>query len=346
MVIVSPLFYLFGGSVSVMNTNFFAIVTDVAMDDINRTQMMGYIQSASQVVQLLAPSLAAATMEKNLYIPFWIGIAAVGIAIFTNALIPETRHPSVYSPLDASDTPAERESLITSDVDDSIEESNVVDTEADETSGSKSRSHDLFRRLKTQALEEYHDFATLIKKSNNICLSMVAFLVTQLAKTSLNILLQYVSKRYNLTIAMAAYLFSIKAGVNLLLFSTIIPVCLGLSTEYTKLSKINANLWGARISLALLAVGSTAIGLSSKIWLLILMLTHATFAVLDKEHTARIYSAMGVVENVGSLIGAPVLSGIWAAAINIGEQVSNEKRIECPWQFTSAAPSHKLTHNV
>jgi hypothetical protein len=41
-----------------------------------RTELFGYIQSASQVAQLLGPILAAVTMEKNLYIPFWIGIVS------------------------------------------------------------------------------------------------------------------------------------------------------------------------------------------------------------------------------------------------------------------------------
>jgi len=48
------------------------------------------------------------------------------------------------------------------------------------------------------------------------------------------------------------------------------------------------------------------------------VLTHASFEILDEAHTGRIYSAVGFVETIGSLIGAPLLSATWAMGINIG----------------------------
>jgi hypothetical protein len=48
------------------------------------------------------------------------------------------------------------------------------------------------------------------------------------------------------------------------------------------------------------------------------VLTHVSFEILDEAHTGRIYSAVGFVETTGSLIGAPLLSSMWAVGINIG----------------------------
>jgi hypothetical protein len=48
------------------------------------------------------------------------------------------------------------------------------------------------------------------------------------------------------------------------------------------------------------------------------ILTHVSFEILDEAHTGRIYSAVGFVETAGSLIGAPLLSSMWAVGINIG----------------------------
>jgi hypothetical protein len=48
------------------------------------------------------------------------------------------------------------------------------------------------------------------------------------------------------------------------------------------------------------------------------LLTHAAFETLDAKHTARIYSAVGIVEMVGSLVGVPLLAETWAIGIRIG----------------------------
>src|SRR5271157_4136739 len=85
-----------------------------------RTKLFGYIQSASQIMQLLGPVLAAVTMEKSVYIPLWIGIAAFVTAFPTTALLPDTRHMAKRSTL--TNTPyealssAEQDPLLASQV--------------------------------------------------------------------------------------------------------------------------------------------------------------------------------------------------------------------------------------
>ena len=249
-----------------------------------RTELFGCIQSASQVTQLLAPILAAVTMEKNLYIPFWIGIVTFVLSFLSTALLVDTRHNAKTSaPMDTSGeavNPTERDPLLAPE----FESGNVEPVNFDfanlhnQTAKTKTSISELLRRTWGQLKYEYHDFAILFKKSRNAGLSLIAFLVTTLAKNSLNVLLQYVSTRYGWTIAKAAYLFSVKAGVNLLLFIAIIPLALTYFTRYRKASKISVNVWGVRVSLLLLAVGSTAIGLSPKIWVLIISESHWTTA--------------------------------------------------------------------
>jgi hypothetical protein len=48
------------------------------------------------------------------------------------------------------------------------------------------------------------------------------------------------------------------------------------------------------------------------------LLTSAAFESIDAVHTARIYSASGLVEAIGSLVGVPLATALWAAGIHVG----------------------------
>jgi len=68
----------------------------------------------------------------------------------------------------------------------------------------------------------------------------------------------------------AGYLLTVKAGVNLLLFTILIPLFLSLVTQRAGKSEMIASVYGAKASIILCAVGSLAIGLSPLVWLLII----------------------------------------------------------------------------
>jgi len=220
----------------------------------------------------------------------------------------------------------------------------------------RSSLRDLISRGSSQFKSEIHNYIKLFRSSRNITLCLLIFLVTSLSDNNLNVLLQYASKRYGWTISQAAYLFSVKAGVNVILYTLIVPLGLEQLKYSWGFSSVYANLWAEKSSIVLLCLGSLAIGLSFNIGLLIpsrfssdhffrtvlytniyrtlglvfyslgwgisvfnlSLLTHAAFEVLDEEHTGRIYSVMGLFETLGSLVGVPLMSGTWALGIKIG----------------------------
>ncbi len=296
MIVAAPFFYLLGGSTSVMSTNNLAVVADIASDDISRyditsnrdsgamrliygrTKLFGYISSAMQIMQLLSPALAGFTLEYNLWIPFWIGIAAFALALPAAAFLPDTRRSSKESrrgiDVDAeTHHPLETETLLPQ----TSEEANGHDGALKIQEEEHMTFLEAMCAAKSQTQKEFRDMIKLFGSNKNVGLCLVAFLVTTLAKSSLNILLLYISKRYDWTIARAAYLFSVKAAVNLLLFAAIIPVTLNFINSRGICSKVGANLWGARISLSLLGIGSLAIGLSPEIWVLIISTLQSFF---------------------------------------------------------------------
>jgi hypothetical protein len=224
-----------------------------------RTKIFGYFSSAGQVIQLLSPALASVTMSWNLWVPFWIGISTFIGAIPAVALLPDTRRQAQPADSDQS-----------SEVDHLDEERQpILDTSSREPPASKRKTLRTILRASVSRLKsEYRDFGHLLTSSRNVGLCLAVFLVTTFAKANTNVLLQYVSKRYDWTIAQAAYLFSLKAGVNLVLYVLIVPQGLKHLESQLGYTKVAANLWAAKASLLLLCIGVTFTALSSEIWML------------------------------------------------------------------------------
>lgn len=298
--------------------------------------MFGYYRSAGQVTRLLTPVLAAYTMTINLWLPFWIGVGVYLVALPVVMLLPDTRkhYTSSAGPrsLDVPFAPGERQSLLHSD---ERAEDVVLNDPERSTSPKRSGFTGQLKRGISQVKIELHDYLKLFRSSRNIALCLLIFLVTSLSDNNLNVLLQYVSNRYGWTISQAAYLFSLKAAVNVLLYMFIVPVSLAYLVSRWGFTSVHANFWAQKASIVLLCLGSLAIGLSFNIRLLIAslvvyslgwgisvfnlsLLTHAAFEILDEEHTGRIYSVMGFFETIGSLVGVPLMAGTWALGIKIG----------------------------
>jgi hypothetical protein len=301
--IAAPFLYLLGGYVNVTNTNLLAIIADVSDDDhrldhtvggLCRTTMFGYFRSAHQVTRLLAPALAAVTMSINLWIPFWIGVGAYLIALPVVSLLPDTRKhvlkavsgsrsqhkititPSEYRPLlAAEDVPNNVHVVIkplySTYLNKFLLRPSVSTWSSNDSSPLKERHslRDLIRRGSSQFKSEVYDYIKLFRSSKNITLCLLIFLVTSLSDNNLNVLLQYASKRYGWTISQAAYLFSLKAGVNVILYTLLVPLGLKHLKYSWEFSSVRANLWAERSSILLLCFGSLAIGLSFNIGLLI-----------------------------------------------------------------------------
>ena len=216
-------------------------------------------------------------MTINLWLPFWIGVGVYLVALPMVMLLPDTRrhHTSSAGPhsLDVPFAPGEGQSLLNSDelADDDV----LNDHEPSASSKRPGFTTTLDKGLR-QAEIELQDYLKLFRSSRNVALCLLIFLVTSLSDNNLNVLLQYVSKRYGWTISQAAYLFSLKAAVNVLLYTVIVPVSLAYLVSRWSFTSAHANFWAQKASIVLLCLGSLAIGLSFNIGLLIASKLRAT----------------------------------------------------------------------
>jgi hypothetical protein len=233
-------------------------------------------------------------MSINLWIPFWIGVGAYLIALPVVSLLPDTRKhvlkavsgsqsqgeititPNEYRPLLATedvpdDVSVVIEPLYSNYLNKLLLRTSVSRRPSNDSPPPKERSslRDLISRGSSQFKSEVHDYIKLFRSSKNITLCLLIFLITSLSDNNLNVLLQYASKRYGWTISQAAYLFSLKAGVNVILYTLLVPLGLKQLKYSWGFSSVHANLWAEKSSILLLCLGSLAIGLSFNVRLLI-----------------------------------------------------------------------------
>ncbi|KAH0547621.1 hypothetical protein GP486_008414, partial [Trichoglossum hirsutum] len=341
-IFVAPFLRLLGGGAIVATTNLFAILADTTPDEAQRTKQFGYFQSVSQVTQLLSPVLGSITMTENLFLPFLIAISMFFLSSLILAVFPDTRNVVDEQTDLSTDESGEREPLLRRG-----------------DGQHPSTSHVSFRRHMVQAFRrtqgELHDAGMLFVSSKNVSLCLAVFLVISLAGSAYGTLIQYISLRYSWKVAEAGYIYTIKAGCSIILYTLIVPLGLNFLVKKRGHTKLLANVWAAKASLVAHCVGMLGIAVSLNIWILIpckisamsikllscinrftptalilytlgsslglfmlSLLTSAAYDAIDTVHTARIYSASGLVEAIGSLVGVPLITALWTVSINAG----------------------------
>jgi hypothetical protein len=160
---------------------------------------------------------------------------------------------------------------------------------------------------------------------------LVTFIVHLLPRVMLSILIQYVSKRYDIPISRAGFLITLRSGVSLVLLTVILP---GLSWYIiTKLHSSGRmkDLWLARASVLFCVAGSFMMALAPAIGLLVLGLIVQTLGIgfptlvrslittlVEPHHVGRLYTSIGVIDAIGALLAGPLLAGLFHWGLTLG----------------------------
>jgi hypothetical protein len=187
-------------------------------------------------------------MTTNLWLPFWIGLTMLLVAMpVILSLRPMTPGPS------SLDNLVESEFLLTrASVD--IKRNRLEDSQH----GVIRSSIHIFSRLWGQVLER-----------RNFRYLLAFVLLASLASSNTPILPQYISKRYGWTFAEAGYLLSVKAAVNIILLTLVVPNAIKFLLSYSRLSGVAINIYGTKATLVVSVLGAMLIAMSTSMGLLI-----------------------------------------------------------------------------
>ncbi|KAL2186148.1 hypothetical protein L209DRAFT_640986, partial [Thermothelomyces heterothallicus CBS 203.75] len=218
-ILAAPVFSFLGGD-CVFNSIVYAIVSDFADGNMLRATFFGYVNAVSSIFSSqLGPALASATMSTLLWLPLWLGIAILLLAIpVISALpLPSTRsHPGsatitgIVDEEEAADDPHHHASPL------------LAAAAAAAAAGGGGHPHtSTLRSLAARRVGVL--LALLASPTRSLVLLLSVFFLASLASSDTKLLPLYISNRYAWTFASVGYLLSAKALFNFFLLWVAVP---------------------------------------------------------------------------------------------------------------------------
>lgn len=251
--------FLLMGNLSSANATIYAMAAD-SCPPAQRSRYFYYLYSTFLVCELFAPALASLTIERNLLIPFGVGLASLLACFPILHVVPETHKSGVSS--QSRGTTSSRRTSTSSDKDqdqgeavasetDQLLQSPIADPEG-EPGGARPR-----RSLLS------------VVQNRNILLALFVLFAGALRQGTVSVLLQYAAVRFGWPTSRTAMLVSVIAASNIVLFLVILPQTVAFLTSrwHVMPQIIDYNVVSA--SLVILTVGATLMGLASSMhWLI------------------------------------------------------------------------------
>ncbi|KAH7406027.1 major facilitator superfamily domain-containing protein [Phaeosphaeria sp. MPI-PUGE-AT-0046c] len=318
-IVSGPFLAVLGGE-CVFQSTIFTLTSALAGEYVERASYFSYISSTAYVVSFLGPTLAAFTMSRSIWLPFWINIVLLACAVPTIRLLP-TNHVSNTAPDQTS-----------------IEEAEEAGSLLDHREESPSRYSNAFETHSTisqSIVQAVQKLVHLIIGRRNFQVLLVSFFLTALASSDTKLLVQYISKRYEWTFAQAGYMLSAKAVVNFTLLAILVPRIIksSMSSKAVHVSEVRLNYLGAQISILISVVGVLCVALAFKFWMLLAaLIVYALGSALPvftmslvksslialASSDVQDFSIVMLTKTLGSLIGAPLMTILWVHAIKLG----------------------------
>ncbi|PTU19621.1 hypothetical protein P175DRAFT_0503160 [Aspergillus ochraceoroseus IBT 24754] len=329
----SCLAWLLGGGPVVALAIIYTMMSDVTTEE-ERAPMFFKFGVAGMGADFVSSAASSWLMVLNPWIPLLIGYSVVIVGMLFALSLPETKNAF---PARATEPPTEVELGHLSPDGDTKglsggklaedSRSGSDDTE-DPTFATGAKKRPFLASLR-MVIRSYLTPYAFIFRARRILLLLTAFLVYRLSRGSSWFLIQYISTRYNWTLAEANFLISFKPALTIPLFLLILPM---ISRYLLRTMKSNKkDLLLARASIIFLAVGTLGIGLSPNIAMLIpslliqtsgsgfVYLTRSLVTTLvHREETARLFTVIEVLQSIGNVIASVSITTVFQIGLELG----------------------------
>ncbi|KAK0645422.1 major facilitator superfamily domain-containing protein [Cercophora newfieldiana] len=313
--LVSPAFLVVGGGNGAILAAFYATISDV-VSEVDRASAFFFISFSALMGPFVGPVLSSFLMQRTSpWAPLLLTAAIALLGLGVIAFIPETLVPPKETEDDDDDDDDEQEGEENPPAN---ANGNISSTIATHLRSSLSRLANSVKMLKSWSLA--------------LVLSTFTIQDMELVATS-QFFVQYISKRFDWSLAEAGYLLSIRGTINIVLLLVVLPGLSRLlvsSASPLQLSPARRDLVLARASALFFAVGAVLLagpsvslaiaglalntlgsGLSS------LCRSLATTYV-DAQHTTALYSLISIADVVGSLYAGPALAWLFQTGMRLG----------------------------
>ncbi|CAG8954545.1 hypothetical protein HYFRA_00004460 [Hymenoscyphus fraxineus] len=297
---LAPAFNVVGGGPGVANSVILTSVADVVTEDQRLVYTPpGYYFSLAHSV----------LMETNPWLPMFLGLGAMVFSGLTVIILPESLNK------------IPNRQIATSSLN-----SAIIDRDNCEDRSLKTYSLAAIAQKGRWLVDEYR----CVFVSPIVAMLICTSLMNSLSKHSVDLLLQYASRRYHWTIAQTGLLFPLRAAVQLTVFLLILPSLSYYLTHYMSVNSKLKDLYISRGSVLLLVVGSIGIGLSPKPVPMAISLVISALgsgfttcvrslatSLLEPRQVGRLYAAMTTMEMIGGIIAGPVFSALYSYGLKL-----------------------------
>ncbi|KAI7526278.1 MFS general substrate transporter, partial [Hortaea werneckii] len=256
----SALHALLGGGSPVASSLFFVILSDIVPQDY-RASIFLRVGASELAAKVVIPPISASLMTINPWIPSLIGTGLMLICFLTFGIVPETLN--YYQTGERLST------------------SRPTSTSTETTRHSKPPSdtqpahHSAPPTPTNRLIHSLHTAAAFLTHDHRIPLLILPFVGHSLIAQTSQLLLQYTSKRYQLTFSQATLLTTILNAVKVLLLFALLPYASTLAMRHFRLSAQRKDLYLGRASQGFVLVGWTLVGLSPNLTCVVISLVVA-----------------------------------------------------------------------
>lgn len=166
-----------------------------------------------------------------------------------------------------------------------------------------------------------------IRRSRIVGISVIACFAFDFGRGSLLFVLQYISERYSLTLSQTNYLMSIKAFVNLIFFTVLLPTIDVFMVTKLHISPQRKDLSLAKASMILIAASFVILAFAPSVWLIVVAVVlyaagcgFGSFvrsllsSLLVPDMLGTLYMILSVVDTLSGLLSGPLC----AEALKLG----------------------------
>lgn len=187
------------------------------------------------------------------------------------------------------------------------------------------------KQTRTQRLlEALQESYTFMMADKRLLLMFPAFFI-HLILVQRDVLMQYISVRYQISLARTTVLISIRSGLILVLNLVLWPVLIWLFRTKWRFHPQKADLILSRSSVLIMSIGFLFIALAPTLPLVVVAMIFNTFgwgltlflrslmtSLVESHHIARLNSFLGIFDTTGLMVGSPLLALAFEKGVEMG----------------------------
>ncbi|KAJ5284869.1 hypothetical protein N7524_000175 [Penicillium chrysogenum] len=183
----------------------------------------------------------------------------------------------------------------------------------------------------SRQIREFAQSTRFIWADSNICLMVFVMFVTVMSRQCTNLLLQYVSKKFNWSISRASLLISLRGIFGLVTYLVIMPILGFLAAKHLNIHGKHSDHFLSKGSGVLSVIGFAIISIAPTPAILIggqvissigsaFMITTRSMAtsLVQPDHAGTLYSAIAIAQGVGTLLSGPLFANLFRLGMHLG----------------------------